>query len=122
MWAGVGGPASNGKTLFAGSSGSCGWFSDERPFVSGDGSAVRGERCQRGEVDAALARDRQCGRQADGRLEAAVAQARARMAIGAARRETGSDLTRGGGRAGRAWDAGELWRGVALLQVRGDHV
>jgi len=40
--------------------------------VSGDGSAVRGERCQRGEVDAALARDRQRGGQADGRLEAVL--------------------------------------------------
>ena len=66
------GPASNGKTLFAGSAGPCGWFSGERPFVSGDGSAVRGERCQRGEVDAALARDRQRGGQADGRLEAVL--------------------------------------------------
>jgi len=67
------GPASNGKTLFAGSSGSCGWLSGERPFVSGDGSVVWGERCQQGEVDAALARDRQRGGQADGRLAAAVA-------------------------------------------------
>jgi hypothetical protein len=72
-------PASNGKTLFAGSSGSCGWSSGERPFVPGDGSAIRGKRCQRGEVDATLARDRQRGRQADGGLEAAVAQARAGM-------------------------------------------
>src|SRR6516162_4377964 len=34
------GPASNGKTLFAGPAGSCDWFGCERPHVPGDGGAV----------------------------------------------------------------------------------
>ena len=38
------GPASNGKTLFAGPAGSCGWFGGKRPHLSGDGGAVWGER------------------------------------------------------------------------------
>ena len=57
-----------------------------------------------------------------GGLAAAAAEARARVVVGADRREAGSDLTGGGGRAGRARHAGELRRGVALLQARGDHV
>ena len=31
-------------------------------------------------------------------------------------------LAGGGGRAGRARHAGELWRGVALFRARGDHL
>jgi hypothetical protein len=45
----------NGKTLFAGPAGSCGWFGGKRPHLSGDGGAVWGQRCQRGEGVAALA-------------------------------------------------------------------
>src|SRR5262249_15043757 len=91
------GPALNGKTLFAGPAGSCGWFGGKRPHLSGDGGAVWGQRCQRGEVVAALAGHRQCGCQADGRMAAAAAEARARMAVGADCRETRPDLAGGGG-------------------------
>ena len=42
--------------------------------MSGDGGAVWGERCQRGEVVAAVAGDRQRGGQADGRTPAAAVQ------------------------------------------------
>jgi SAM-dependent methyltransferase len=94
------GPASNGKTLFAGPTGSCGWFGGERPHLSGDGGAVWGERGQCREVVAALARERQRGSQADGRMAAAATAARARVAAGADRREAGPDVAGGGGRAG----------------------
>src|SRR5262249_57758552 len=43
------GPASDGKTLFAGSAGPCDWFGCERPHLPGDGAAVwggRGQRCR----------------------------------------------------------------------------
>ena len=47
---------------------------------------------------------------------------RAGVAAGADRREAGPDVAGGGGRAGRARHAGELWRGVAVLRARRDHV
>lgn len=116
------GPASHGKTLFTGPSGSGGWFGSGGADMPGDGGVVRGERGQRGEVVAALADDRQRGGEADGRLEAAHVVARAGMAVGADRREAGPDVARGGGRAQRARHAGELRRGVALFQARGDQL
>jgi len=94
------GPASDGKTLFAGPAGSCDWFGCERPHVPGDGGAVWGERGQRCEVVAALAGERQRGGQADGRLETTAADKRTGVAAGADRREAGSDLARRGGRTG----------------------
>ena len=94
------GPASDGKTLFAGPAGSCDWLGCERPHVPGDGGAVWGERGQRCEVVAALAGERQRGGQADGRLETTVADKRTGVAAGADRREAGSDLARRGGRTG----------------------
>src|SRR6516165_11355324 len=116
------GPASDGKTLFAGPAGSCDWFGCERPHVPGAGGAVWGERGQRCEVVAALAGERQRGGQADGRLETTVADKRTGVAAGADRREAGSDLARRGGRTGRARHAGELRRSVAVLQARRDQL
>src|SRR5215813_1389110 len=92
------GPASDGKTLFAGPAGSCDWFGCERTHVPGDGGAVWGECGQRCEVVAALAGERQCCGQADGRLETTAAEKRTGVAAGADRREAGSDLARSGGR------------------------
>src|SRR5215469_2029260 len=115
------GPASNVKTLFTGFARSGGCVGGERSHLPGDGGAVWGQRGQCGQVVAALARQRQrCG-QADGWAAAAVDR-RARVAVGADRRKAGPDPTGGDGRTGRAWYAGKLWRGVALLQARGDHV
>src|SRR5215475_5702353 len=94
------GPASNGKTLFARSSGSGCRLGGGWSFVPGDGGVVRGECCQRGEVVAALASDRLRGGQADGRLEAADAALGAGVAAGADRREAGPDVASAGGRAG----------------------
>src|SRR6516165_7261932 len=68
------GPASDGKTLFAGPAGSCDWFGCERPHVPGDGGAVWGERGQRCEVVAALAGERR--RAGELRRSVAVLQAR----------------------------------------------
>ena len=59
------GPASNGKTVFAGPAGTCGCVGGERSHLSGDGGAVWGERGQCGEVVAALASEWQCCGQAD---------------------------------------------------------
>src|SRR5215472_11735749 len=70
------GPAWHGKTLFAGSAGSCDWFGGERPHVPSDGGAVWSERGQRCQVVAALASERQCCGQADGRLETTAAAQR----------------------------------------------
>ena len=84
--------------------------------------AVRGERGQCGEVVAALASEWQCCGQADGWAAAATAEGRARMVIGADRREAGPDLAGGGGRVGRARHAGKLRRGVALFPARGYHI
>ena len=53
--------------------------------------AIRGERGQRGEAVAALARDRQRGGQADERLAAAALAERAGVSVGAVGREAGSD-------------------------------
>src|SRR6516162_2180352 len=83
------GPASDGKTLFAGPAGSCDWFGCERPHVPGDGGAVWGERGQRCEVVVALAGERQRGGQADGRLETTAAEERTGVVAGADRREAG---------------------------------
>ena len=112
-----GGPASDGKTLFARPTGSRGQFSGERSHLSGDGGAVWGERGHGREVVAALAGHRQRGCQADGRMAAAAAKRRARMAVGADWRETGPDLAGGGGRAGRTRHASESRGGVALFQT-----
>ena len=113
MLAGVG-PASDGKTLFTGPAGPGGWFGGERSHLSGDGGAVWRKCGQCGEVVAALARERQCGGQANGWAPAAAAQARTRVAVGADRREAGPDLAGGGGRVGRGRHAGELRRGNLL--------
>src|SRR5215469_14744848 len=106
---------SDGKTLFAGPAGSCDWFGCGRPHVPGDGSAVWSERGQRCQVVAALAGERQCCGQADGRLETTAADKRTGVVADTDRREAGSDLARSGGRTGRARHSGELWRSVALL-------
>src|SRR5260370_41206833 len=83
------GPASNGKTLFARPSGSGCRLGCRRTQVPGDGGAIWGERCQRGEVVAAVSGDRQRGGRADGRVEAVAAAERAGGAAGADRRESG---------------------------------
>ena len=85
------GPASNGTTLFTGSARSDGCCGGERALVPGNGGAVWGQRCQRGQVVAALAGHRQCRGQADGWAAAAAAEARERLAVGADRRKTGPD-------------------------------
>jgi len=87
-----GGPASDGKTLFAGPAGSCDWLGCKRPQVPGDGSAVWGERGQRCQVVAALAGERQRGGQADGRLETTAAEPRTGVVAGGDRREAGLTL------------------------------
>ena len=87
-----GGPASDGKTLFARPTGSRGQFGGERSHLSGDGGAVWGERGQCREVVAALACERQRGSQADGWVAAAAATARARVAAGADCREAGPNV------------------------------
>ena len=51
------GPASDGKTLFTGPTGSGCRFGNSGAVVPGDGGAVWGKRGQRGEVVAALAAD-----------------------------------------------------------------
>ena len=89
MRAGVGGPASNGKTLFTGPAQSRCEFSGERSHLLGDGGAVWSECGQRGEVVAALARQWQCCGQADGRAPAAAADGGARVAVGADCRKAG---------------------------------
>src|SRR5215470_4315989 len=94
------GPASDGKTLFAGPAGSRGQLGGKRSHLTGDSGAVWGERGQCHEVVATLARERQRGSQADGWVAAAATAARARVAAGADRREAGPDVTGGGGRAG----------------------
>src|SRR5436853_7395092 len=114
MLAGAGGPALDGKTLFARPAGSRCRFGGERSYLSGEGGAVWGERGECREVVAALARERQRGSQADGWVAAAAAAARARVAASADRREARPDVAGGGGRAGRARHAGELRGGVAL--------
>src|SRR5499425_1798772 len=92
------GPASDGKTLFARPAGSCDWFGCERPHVPSDGGAVWGERGQRCQVVTALAGERQCCGQADGRLQTTAAEQRTGVVASADRREAGSDLARSGGR------------------------
>ena len=114
-WLGLG-ASIYGKTLFDGSSRSCGRFCSGGSFVPRDGGAVWGERCQRGEVVPALAGDGECGALSDGWLAAAAFAERAGMAVGADRREAGPDVASGGGRAGGARHAGELRRGVAVLR------
>src|SRR5215469_16464377 len=107
------GPASDGKTLFAGPAGSCDWFGCERPHMPGDGGAVWGERGQRCQVVAALAGERQCCDQADGRLETTAADKRTRVVAGADRREAGSDLARSGAELaerGTPASYGAVWR------------
>ena len=69
-----GGPASDGKTLFTRPAGPRGQLGGKRSYLSGDSGAVWGERGQRREVVAALARHRQRGSQTDGWV-AAVATA-----------------------------------------------
>src|SRR5712691_1457205 len=120
-WLGLG-ASIDGETLFERSSGSCGGLGSGRSLVSCDGGDFRGKRGQRGEVVAALAGDRQRGGKADGRLAATAAEERAGVALGADRREAGPDVAGDGSRTGRARHAGELRRGVALLQARRDHV
>src|SRR5712672_3103623 len=105
-----------GKTLSPGLSSRSGGLGCRGSLVPGDSGAVRGERGERGEVVAAFSRDRQRGGIQDGRLAATAAEERAGMAVGADRREAGSDVASGGGRAGGARPAGELRRGVALLR------
>src|SRR5262249_9021208 len=94
------GPASDGKPLFASRAGSCDWFGCERPHVPSDGGAVWGERGQRCQVVTALAGERQCCGQADGRLQTTAAEKRTGVVASADRREAGSDLARSGGRTG----------------------
>src|SRR5258705_12844155 len=85
------------------------------------GSVAGGRSCrataalfgERGEVVAALSRDRQRSGVPDGRSAAATADRRAGLAPGADRREAGPHLASGGGRAGRARPCGELRRGMA---------
>ena len=60
------GPASNGKTLFTGSARSGGCRGGGRLHLSRCGGAVWGERCQRGQMVAAVSGDRQCGGQTMG--------------------------------------------------------
>ncbi len=120
-WLGLG-ASIDGETLFGRSSGSCGGLDSGRSLVSCDGGDFWGKRGQRGEVVAALAGDRQRGGEADGRLAATAAEERAGVALGADRREAGPDVAGDGSRTGRARHAGELRRGVALLQARRDHV
>jgi hypothetical protein len=120
-WLGLG-ASIDGKTLFDGFAGSCRGFGSWRSLVPGDGGAVWSERCQRCEVVSALAGERERGAVPDGRLAAAVAEERAGVAIGADRREAGPDLAGGDGRAGGARHPGKLWRGVAVLRPRRDHV
>src|SRR6516164_3934691 len=69
MLAGAWGQHRMARPLFAGSAGPCDWFGCARPHAPGDGGAVWGERGQRCQVVAALAGERQCGGQADGRLQ-----------------------------------------------------
>jgi hypothetical protein len=116
-WLGLG-ASIDGKTLFDGFARSCGWLGGVGSFVPGDGGAVWGERCQRGEVVSALAGDGKCGAVSDGRVAAAVVEERAGMAVVADRREAGPDLAGGDGRAGRARHPGELRGGVAVLRPR----
>jgi hypothetical protein len=85
------GPASNGTTLFTGSARSGGCRGGERSYLPDDSGAVWGQRCQRGQVVAALAGHRQCRGQADGWAAAAAAERRARVAVGADRRKAGPD-------------------------------
>ena len=90
--------------------------------LPGDGGLIRGQRCQRCEVVAAVASDGQRGGQARWAAGGRYAAERAGMAVGADRREAGPDLAGAGGRAGRTRDRGELRRGVAVLQAPRDHV
>jgi hypothetical protein len=85
------GPASNGTTLFTGSARSGGCCGGERSYLPDDSGAVWGQRCQPGQVVAALAGHRQCRGQADGRRAAAAAEAREGVAAGADRRKAGPD-------------------------------
>src|SRR6202521_6317676 len=59
-WLGLG-ASIDGKTLFTGSSGSGGRLGFGGPHVPGDGGAVWRQRCQRGEVVAAVPGDRERG-------------------------------------------------------------
>ena len=115
------GPASNGETLFDRSSGSGCGVGDGRSDVPGDGSVVRGERRQRGEVVAAFPGDRERGGVLDGRASPADAGRRAGLDCRPDRREAGPDLAGAGGRAGGARRPGELRRGLAVAQGGGHH-
>ena len=86
--------------------------------LPGGGGDLRGERCERGEVVAAVPGDGQRGGLQGRRPAALCAGRRARLAAGADRREAGPDVAGARGRAGRARHRGELLRGLALLRAR----
>src|SRR4030095_12492495 len=111
-------PIIDGTSVLSGSAGTgCGggWGGDELPP---SGRNLQGQCGKRGEVVAAVPRDRQRGGAEGWRPTALRVGRRARLAADALGRAARRHAAGAPGRAGRARDRGELLRGLALLRAR----
>src|SRR5436189_4044225 len=111
-----------GPSLFAGFAGTGGWCGRCRSIVPRGCGDLQGQRGQRSEVVAAVARDGKRGGPQGGRPAALCAGRRAGLAAGAALREARHYASGAGGGTGRARDQSELLRGLAFFRARRDQL
>src|SRR5262245_41758610 len=110
--------STDGSSLFAGSSRTCCCSNRGRHELPGGSSDLQGQRCQRGEVVAALPRDGERSGAQSWRPAALCAARPAGLAAGAVGGEARHHAACAGCGTGGARDQGELLRRLALLRAR----